>query len=196
MNQSKGGVQLALQTLSLVAGFMAWSIIAPLIPFISQDIKISSGQLSIILAIPVILGSVLRVPFGYLTNIVGAKWVFFTSFIVLLVPIFLLSQAGSPGALMFAGFFLGVGGAIFSVGVTSLPKYFSKDKVGLANGIVSMMGGLGGFFPPLVISAVTSITGTSHFAFILLCVFGLIALVTMFNLSKREKAAANKATVS
>lgn len=76
MNQSKGGVQLALQTLSLVAGFMAWSIIAPLIPFISQDIKISSGQLSIILAIPVILGSVLRVPFGYLTNIVGAKWVF------------------------------------------------------------------------------------------------------------------------
>ncbi|WP_242443924.1 hypothetical protein, partial [Staphylococcus pseudintermedius] len=38
MNQSKGGVQLALQTLSLVAGFMAWSIIAPLIPFISQDI--------------------------------------------------------------------------------------------------------------------------------------------------------------
>ncbi|PWZ93411.1 MFS transporter, partial [Staphylococcus pseudintermedius] len=44
--------------------------------------------------------------------------------------------------------------------------------------------------------AVTSITGTSHFAFILLCVFGLIALVTMFNLSKREKAAANKATVS
>ncbi|MDF0142578.1 MFS transporter, partial [Staphylococcus pseudintermedius] len=100
MNQSKGGVQLALQTLSLVAGFMAWSIIAPLIPFISQDIKISSGQLSIILAIPVILGSVLRVPFGYLTNIVGAKWVFFTSFIVLLVPIFLLSQAGSPGALM------------------------------------------------------------------------------------------------
>lgn len=77
MNKSKGGLQLGLQTLSLVAGFMAWSIIAPLMPFISQDIKISSGQLSIILAIPVILGSVLRVPFGYLTNIVGAKWVFF-----------------------------------------------------------------------------------------------------------------------
>ncbi|WP_390602730.1 MFS transporter, partial [Staphylococcus pseudintermedius] len=76
-----------------------------------------------------------------------------------------------------------------------VPHYFTKEA-GVANGIVSMMGGLGGFFPPLVISAVTSITGTSHFAFILLCVFGLIALVTMFNLSKREKAAANKATVS
>lgn len=135
MNMKKGVSQLTLQTLSLVAGFMAWSIISPLMPFISQDVDISPGQISVILAIPVILGSVLRVPFGYLTNIVGAKWVFFWSFIVLLLPIFLLGQAQSPGMLMQSGFFLGIGGAIFSVGVTSVPKYFSKDKVGLANGI-------------------------------------------------------------
>ncbi|WP_277369475.1 nitrate/nitrite transporter [Staphylococcus epidermidis] len=135
MNMKKGVTQLTLQTLSLVAGFMAWSIISPLMPFISQDVDISPGQISVILAIPVILGSVLRVPFGYLTNIVGAKWVFFWSFIVLLLPIFLLGQAQSPGMLMLSGFFLGIGGAIFSVGVTSVPKYFSKDKVGLANGI-------------------------------------------------------------
>ncbi|MDH8743272.1 NarK/NasA family nitrate transporter [Staphylococcus epidermidis] len=135
MNMKKGVSQLTLQTLSLVAGFMAWSIISPLMPFISQDIDISPGQISVILAIPVILGSVLRVPFGYLTNIVGAKWVFFWSFIVLLLPIFLLGQAQSPGMLILSGFFLGIGGAIFSVGVTSVPKYFSKDKVGLANGI-------------------------------------------------------------
>ncbi|WP_441001821.1 nitrate/nitrite transporter [Staphylococcus epidermidis] len=135
MNMKKGVSQLRLQTLSLVAGFMAWSIISPLMPFISQDVDISPGQISVILAIPVILGSVLRVPFGYLTNIVGAKWVFFWSFIVLLLPIFLLGQAQSPGMLMLSGFFLGIGGAIFSVGVTSVPKYFSKDKVGLANGI-------------------------------------------------------------
>ncbi|MDU1273748.1 MAG: MFS transporter, partial [Staphylococcus epidermidis] len=115
MNMKKGVSQLTLQTLSLVAGFMAWSIISPLMPFISQDVDISPGQISVILAIPVILGSVLRVPFGYLTNIVGAKWVFFWSFIVLLLPIFLLGQAQSPGMLMLSGFFLGIGGAIFSV---------------------------------------------------------------------------------
>ncbi|MCJ1655677.1 NarK/NasA family nitrate transporter [Staphylococcus sp. NRL 16/872] len=135
MKKNKGVFQLTLQTLSLVVGFMAWSIISPLMPYISQDIKVSPEQLSIILAIPVILGSILRVPFGYLTNIIGAKWVFFCSFIVLLFPIFLLGQAQTPGMLMLAGFFLGVGGAVFSVGVTSVPKYFSKDKVGLANGI-------------------------------------------------------------
>ena len=138
MYKTKGGFQLTLQTLSLVVGFMAWSIISPLMPFITQDIKISASQISIILAIPVILGSVLRVPFGYLTNIIGAKWVFFSSFIVLLFPIFFLGQAQSTTMLIICGFFLGVGGAIFSVGVTALPKYFTKDKVGLANGIYGM----------------------------------------------------------
>ncbi|MBM0868254.1 MFS transporter, NNP family, putative nitrate transporter [Staphylococcus auricularis] len=138
MFKTKGGFQLTLQTLSLVVGFMAWSIISPLMPYISQDINMSAGQLSIIVAIPVILGSILRVPFGYLTNVIGAKWVFFCSFIILLFPIYFLSQAQSPGMLMASGFFLGVGGAIFSVGVTSVPKYFAKEKVGLANGIYGM----------------------------------------------------------
>lgn len=138
MNKASGSFQLTLQSLSLFVGFMAWSIIAPLMPFISQDVHITSSQLSIILAIPVILGSILRVPFGYLTNIIGAKWVFFCSFIILLFPIYFLSHAQSPKMLMISGFFLGVGGAVFSVGVTSIPKYFPKDRVGLANGIYGM----------------------------------------------------------
>ena len=44
MNKTKGGFQLTLQTLSLVVGFMAWSIISPLMPFISQDIKINQDS--------------------------------------------------------------------------------------------------------------------------------------------------------
>ena len=99
-NMKKGVYQLTLQTLSLIVGFMAWSIISPLMPFITQDIQISASQVSVILAIPVILGSVLRVPFGYLTNIIGAKWVFFSSFIILLFPIFFLGQAQSTTMLI------------------------------------------------------------------------------------------------
>ena len=113
---------------------MAWSIISPLMPFISQDVDISPGQISVILAIPVILGSVLRVPFGYLTNIVGAKWVFFWSFIVLLLQFSFRSSSITRYAnvirILSRNWWRN-----FSVGVTSVPKYFSKDKVGLANGI-------------------------------------------------------------
>lgn len=179
MDKTKGGFQLTLQTLSLVVGFMAWSIIAPLMPFIKQDVNVTEGQISIILAIPVILGSVLRVPFGYLTNIVGAKWVFFTSFIVLLFPIFFLSQAQTPGMLMASGFFLGVGGAIFSVGVTSVPKYFPKEKVGLANGIYGM-GNIGTAVSSFLAPPIAGIIGwqtTVRSYLIIIALFALIMFI-------------------
>ncbi|MGT0298795.1 MFS transporter [Staphylococcus aureus] len=76
-------------------------------------------------------------PFGYLTNIVGAKWVFFTFYRIVIPDIF-LKPSTNTGYVNGVGFFLGVGGAIFSVGVTSVPKYFPKEKVGLANGIYGM----------------------------------------------------------
>src|SRR5699024_1008650 len=137
MNKASGGFQLTLQSLSLVVGFMAWSIIAPLMPFISQDVNISGNQLSIILAIHVILGSILRVPLGYLTNVIGAKWVFFCSFIILLFAIYFFSQAQTTRILMTSGFFLGVGGALFSVAVTSITKYFPKERFRVAKGTYS-----------------------------------------------------------
>ena len=179
MNKTKGGFQLTLQTLSLVVGFMAWSIISPLMPFISQDIKINPGQLSIILAIPVILVSILRVPFGYLTNIIGAKWVFFCSFIILLFPIFFLGQAQSPGMLMASGFFLGVGGAIFSVGVTSVPKYFSKDKVGLANGIYGM-GNIGTAISSFLAPPIAGIVGWQTTVRSYLIIIAIFAILMFF----------------
>ncbi|OLF65030.1 NarK/NasA family nitrate transporter [Staphylococcus sp. MB377] len=179
MYKTKGGFQLTLQTLSLVVGFMAWSIISPLMPYISQDIKVNPGQLSIILAIPVILGSILRVPFGYLTNVIGAKWVFFCSFVVLLFPIFFLGQAQKPGMLMLSGFFLGVGGAIFSVGVTSIPKYFSKDKVGLANGIYGM-GNIGTAVSSFLAPPIAGIIGwqtTVRSYLIIIAIFAILMFI-------------------
>lgn len=179
MYKTKGDFQLTLQTLSLVVGFMAWSIISPLMPYISQDVKVNPGQLSIILAIPVILGSILRVPFGYLTNIIGAKWVFFCSFVILLFPIFFLGQAQTPGMLMLSGFFLGVGGAIFSVGVTSVPKYFSKDKVGLANGIYGM-GNIGTAVSSFLAPPIAGIIGwqtTVRSYLIIIAIFAILMFI-------------------
>ncbi len=186
MYKTKGGFQLTLQTLSLVVGFMAWSIISPLMPYISQDVKVNPGQLSIILAIPVILGSILRVPFGYLTNIIGAKWVFFCSFVILLFPIFFLGQAQTPGMLMLSGFFLGVGGAIFSVGVTSVPKYFSKDKVGLANGIYGM-GNIGTAVSSFLAPPIAGIIGwqtTVRSYLIIIAIFAILMFILVIKMNK------------
>ncbi len=131
-------MQLSLQTLNLVLGFLVWVIISSLMPFIKEDISIPQGSLAIVTAIPVVLGSILRIPLGYYANIVGARVVFMISFILLLFPVYYISIASSMTDLIIGGLFLGIGGAVFSVGVTSLPKYYPREKHGLVNGVYGM----------------------------------------------------------
>ena len=128
-------LQLPLQSLSLVAGFMVWVLISSLMPHIKQDIPLTDGETSLVTAIPVILGSLLRIPLGYYTNKFGARITFMISFLLLLFPIFWISAADSLSDLIIGGFFLGIGGAVFSIGVTSLPKYYPKEKHGFVNGV-------------------------------------------------------------
>lgn len=134
----KKKIQLPLQTANLVVGFMVWVLISSLLPFIRADINIPPERIAIITAVPVVLGSVLRIPLGYYANVFGARLVFLISFILLLFPVFFISQASSITDLVIGGTFLGIGGAVFSVGVTSLPKYYPKEKHGLINGIYGM----------------------------------------------------------
>ncbi len=131
-------IQLPLQTSNLVVGFMIWVLISSLLPFIREDIAIAPENVAIVTAIPVVLGSVLRIPLGYYANVFGARIIFAVSFILLLFPVYYLSIAKTMTDLIIAGTFLGIGGAIFSVGVTSLPKYYPKEKHGLINGIYGM----------------------------------------------------------
>ncbi len=128
-------IQLPLQTSSLIAGFMVWVLISSLMPNIRQDIELTNGEVALITAIPVILGSILRIPIGYYTNRVGARIIFTISFIALLFPVFFISNADSLMDLVIGGLFIGIGGATFSIGVTSLPKYYPSSKHGFVNGI-------------------------------------------------------------
>src|SRR5690625_589933 len=180
-------IQLPLQTLNLVVGFMIWVLISSLLPFIREDIVIAPEQVAIVTAIPVVLGSILRIPLGYYANVIGARMVFFISFILLLVPVYYISVASSLMDLIIGGTFLGIGGAVFSVGVTSLPKYYPKEKHGLINGIYGM-GNIGtavSTFAAPVIATKFGWTVTVQFYLVILLVF--IALNLFFGDRNEEK---------
>lgn len=131
-------VQLPLQTFILISGFMLWVILSSLMPFIKEDISLSAGEQTLVTAIPVILGSILRVPIGYWTNRFGARKVTLISFLLLLFPVFYISVADSYADLLIGGLFIGISGAIFSAGVTAVPKYYPKERHGFVNGIYGM----------------------------------------------------------
>ncbi|MEK3734902.1 MFS transporter [Paenibacillus sp. FSL M8-0334] len=172
-------LQLPLQTMNLVLGFMVGVIISALLPFIREDIAIPADRIAILTAIPVVLGSVLRIPLGYYANVVGARIVFIVSFILLLFPVYFISTASSVTHLVIGGLFLGIGGAVFSVGVTSLPKYYPKEKLGLVNGIYGM-GNLGTAittFAAPVIATQIGWSATIQMYLILLLVFAALNAV-------------------
>lgn len=91
------------------------------------------------------------------------------------------------GALAIAGVF-GIGtGAVFKLVAQDFP-----DRVGAVTGVVGAAGGLGGFFPPLVMAAVKAATGSYVVGFLLL---GLTALVCLVVLVLRGRSGARAARV-
>lgn len=135
-------VQLPLQTVSLVLGFMVWVMLSSLMPFIKEDIQLTSTQIAWVTAVPVLCGSLLRIPYGYWTNRVGSRLMFSISYLLLIAPVYFISRADSFGDLIMGGLFLGLAGGVFSIGVTSLPKYYPKERHGFVNGIYGV-GNLG-----------------------------------------------------
>jgi MFS transporter, NNP family, nitrate/nitrite transporter len=69
-----------------------------------------------------------------------------------------------------------------------VPEYFPKS-VGGVTGLVGAAGGLGGFFPPLVLGVIKQQTGTFTFGFVLLSVFALACLLVLLRGSAARKLA-------
>ena len=180
-------VQLSLQTSTLVVGFMAWVLISSLMSYIQQDIPLTSGQTSIVTAIPVILGSLLRIPIGFYTDRFGARNIFLISFIILLFPVFYISIASSFIDLVIGGLILGIGGAVFSVGVTSLPKYYPKEKHGFINGVygVGNIGTAITTFGAPIIAENIGWQGTVRIFLIIILIY--CALIFIFGDRKEER---------
>ncbi|MBP2239486.1 NNP family nitrate/nitrite transporter-like MFS transporter [Cytobacillus eiseniae] len=178
-------IQLPLQTFSLIAGFMVWVILSALIPFIKEEIQLSANQLALVTAIPVVLGSILRIPIGYWTNRFGARKLFSISFILLLFPIYYISIANSFIDLLVGGLFLGISGAVFSVGVTSLPKYYPKEKHGFVNGIYGV-GNVGTAITTFAAPVIASQIGWQSTVQIFLVIVLIVAIVNFFLGDKNE----------
>ena len=165
--------------------FVAFGLFLP--NYLVQDFGISEVDAGLRSGVFIALATFLRPLGGILGDKFNAVILLMIDFSLMIVGAIILGISNhillfTIGCLLIS-ICAGVGnGLIFKL----VPFYFSNEA-GSANGIVSMMGGLGGFFPPIVISYVTMMTGTSHLAFILLAIFGTIALLTMMHMLKRNK---------
>lgn len=144
---------LSLATAGFAINFWAWALLSPLGPLFKDSLGLSAFQQALLVAVPVVVGSVGRIPVGALTDRFGGRTMFPAISLITIVPVLFLGLAGhsSLAALLIGGFFLGLGGTAFAVGVPFVNAWFPPLRRGLAIGIFGA--GMGG----TAISALTTV---------------------------------------
>ncbi|MDX6742211.1 MFS transporter [Actinocorallia sp. A-T 12471] len=147
------GLMLALATIGFAVNFWAWSLLSPLASRFKESLGLSPFQQSLLVAVPVIVGSLGRIPVGLLTDRYGGRVMFTAVSAITIVPVLCLAWFGvdSFAGLLVFGFLLGVGGTAFAVGVPFVNAWFPPERRGTAIGIFGM--GMGG----TAISAFTTV---------------------------------------
>lgn len=131
-------VGLALSTLLMIVCFMSWSNFAPLASQVGEIFHLTVSQRTLLLATPVLLGSIMRIPVGILSDKYGAKKVYLILCIFILIPLFMIPRVHSFGMLLFAALLVGMAGTSFAVGVSYATVWFPARQQGLVLGIVAM----------------------------------------------------------
>ncbi|WKX23288.1 MFS transporter [Streptomyces sp. HUAS CX7] len=135
---------LALATAGFAVNFWAWALLSPLGPRFKESLGLTSFEQSLLVAVPVVVGSLGRIPVGALTDRYGGRVMFPLVSAATVVPVLYVGLAGhsSLAALLAGGFLLGIGGTSFAVGVPFVNAWFPPERRGLAIGVFGM--GMGG----------------------------------------------------
>jgi MFS transporter, NNP family, nitrate/nitrite transporter len=124
-------------TLAFTVCFAAWVFNGVMVTFLVDNGVFNWGPAEIgwLLGIPVLTGSIFRLPVGLLTDRFGGKWVFGVLLMLCAVPMYLLGSANSftTYALLSAGF--GLAGTGFAVGIAYTSVWYPRKWQGTALGI-------------------------------------------------------------
>jgi NNP family nitrate/nitrite transporter-like MFS transporter len=129
---------LFLSTTAFAVSFAVWGLISALAPTFTQTYGLSAKAKSLMIAIPVLLGSIGRLPAGMLADRFGGRRVFAALMAISAIPAVLIGFSTSYTQLLMLGLFLGLAGTTFSVGVSFTSKWFSAEKQGMALGVFGM----------------------------------------------------------
>ncbi len=126
---------LASSTFAFTICFAVWMMFAVIGIPIKQALGLNETQFGLLVAMPVLTGSLIRVPLGMLTDHYGGRIVFFVLMLSVVVPIWLLSQATEYWHFLVLSLFVGCVGGSFAVGITYCAHWFKRERQGLAMGI-------------------------------------------------------------
>lgn len=134
-------MNLALATWVSVINFWAWNMIGPLSPTYAAELSLSSKEASMLVATPILVGAIGRIVVGPLTDRYGGRTMFIAVSVAPILPVLAVGAAGAAGSyplLLVSGFFLGIAGTVFAVGIPFANNWYPPARRGFATGVFGM----------------------------------------------------------
>ena len=135
MNNKDSIKALIFSTIAFAVSFAVWGCIAPMAKTFQINLHLTEQQTWFLIATPVLVGSIGRLPMGMLTDRFGGRIVISLLLIFGAIAPFMLSRAEEYNDFLLWAFFLGLAGSFFPAGVAFTSKWFPQEKQGFALGI-------------------------------------------------------------
>jgi NNP family nitrate/nitrite transporter-like MFS transporter len=128
-------LQLILGTGAFALCFAVFGSVSAMMPVLKKQFHLAPVQASIAMAIPVLLGSLGRIPLGLLADRLGGRRVFTGTMIAAIAAALLMGKVETYSQLLLFGFFTGIALASFSVGVAFVSGWYPPERQGFALGV-------------------------------------------------------------
>ncbi|MEO8597568.1 MAG: MFS transporter [Candidatus Solibacter sp.] len=129
---------LALGTISFTVCFAAWGLISAFAPRFREALHLSPSETALLVAVPVLLGSLARLPMGILADRFGARALFALLMAGVAIPVWMVPQQATYTNLLIVGFFLGLAGSSFAIGVNYCSRWTPPAQQGSALGVYGL----------------------------------------------------------
>jgi MFS transporter, NNP family, nitrate/nitrite transporter len=135
--KNKAYTVLALNTIAFTVCFAAWMLNGVLVTFLVDNriFDWNAAQMGLMIGIPVLTGSIMRLPLGVLTDKYGGRPVYALLMLLSAIPMYMLGQANSYNEFLIYSLGFGMTGASFAVGIAFSSVWFPKERQGTALGI-------------------------------------------------------------
>jgi NNP family nitrate/nitrite transporter-like MFS transporter len=134
-NQKNAWSVLIVSTLAFTVCFMVWMMFAVVGIPLKKTLGLSATEFGLLTAMPVLSGSLVRVPLGIWTDKYGGRIVMAALLATTVPAIWLMAYATQYWHFLTIGLVLGLAGGSFSVGTPYVARWFPKNRQGLAMGI-------------------------------------------------------------
>jgi NNP family nitrate/nitrite transporter-like MFS transporter len=155
-NKKKQISVLSMNTLAFTINFAVWTMFSVIGIKIKGELGLSETEFGLLIATPILTGSLVRLPLGILTDRFGGRRVYFIQMLLVAVATYGLHFADQFWQYLVIGLCIGLAGGSFAIGIAYTSAWFGKKQQGFAMGIFGA-GNAGAalniFVAPLIIVA-------------------------------------------